>query len=55
MYIEKNLLDILLLEALIEAKNLREAADYYGDYSSISAKKLLERAEKFLKKAKELI
>ena len=55
LYVEKDLIDIFLLEALIEAKNLREAADYYGNYSSINAEKLFKKAERFLEKAKELI
>jgi len=55
LYVEKDLISTFLLEALIEAKNLREAADYYGDYSSINAEKLFKKAERFLEKAKELI
>ena len=55
LYVEKDLLSTFLLESLVEAKNLREAADYYGDYSPINSKKLLKKAEKFLKKSKELI
>ena len=46
---------MFLVEALSEAKNLREAADYYGDYSDINAKRLLGRAEKFIEKAGEII
>jgi len=46
---------VFLVEALSEAKNLREAADYYGDYSGINAKRLLGRAEKFIEKAGEII
>ena len=55
LYVEKDIISTFLLEALIEAKNLREAADYYGDYSSINAEKLFKKAERFLEKAKELI
>ncbi len=55
LYVKENKIDIFFLEALLEAKNLREAADYYGDYSEINAKKLLNRAEKFVEKVKEII
>jgi uncharacterized protein (UPF0332 family) len=55
LYVENKLLDLSLVEALIEAKNLREAADYYGDYSQINAEKLLEHAKNFLKEAKDII
>ena len=46
---------VFFLEALVEAKNLREAADYYGDYSGVNAKKLLNKANKFIEKVKEII
>lgn len=45
LYVEKGKLSVFLIEALIEAKNLREAADYYGDYSEINAEKLLGKAK----------
>jgi len=44
-----------LLEAFIEAKNLRESADYYGDFSEINAQKLIKKSDKFLKEAKKLM
>ncbi|MFA5187870.1 MAG: HEPN domain-containing protein [Patescibacteria group bacterium] len=55
LYVGNKLLDLSLVEAMAEAKNLREAADYYGDYSQINAEKLLEHAKNFLKAAKDII
>ncbi len=55
LYVKQGEIDVFLVEALLEAKNLREAADYYGDYSSINAKKLLEKAKKMIKKVEEII
>ena len=55
LYIKEGKIDVFFLEALLEAKNLREAADYYGDYSGLNAKKLLDKAKKFIEKAKEII
>ena len=55
LYVEKGELNIFLVEALAEAKNLREAADYYGDYSGINAEKLLEKAAKFIKESSKII
>ncbi len=55
LYVEKGKLDVFLVEALAEAKNLREAADYYGDYSKINAEKLLRKAKQFVKESKKII
>jgi len=55
LYVEKGELSIKLLNALAEAKNLREVADYYGDYSGLNAEKLLEKANKFFRRSKEII
>lgn len=55
LYVEKGELDVFLVEALAEAKNLREAADYYDDYSGINAEKLLGRADKFIKESKKIV
>ena len=55
LYVEKGKLKIFLIEALTEAKNLREAADYYGDYSETNAEKLLVRAEQFVEESKKII
>lgn len=55
LYVKAGKIDVFFLESLVEAKNLREAADYYGDYSQLNAQKLLEKAKEFIKKAKEII
>lgn len=55
LYVEKGILDVFLIEALAEAKNLREAADYYGDYSDINSKKLLKKAKQFIEESKKII
>lgn len=55
LYVEENKLSVLLLEGLIEAKNLREAADYYGDYSKINAEKMIKKACNFLDKVEEIL
>jgi uncharacterized protein (UPF0332 family) len=55
LFVETDNLEVSLLESLLEAKNLREAADYYGDFSEINCKKLVKRAEEFLRAAKEII
>ena len=55
LYVKQGRIDVFFLEALLEAKNLREAADYYGDYNDVNTKKLLKRAERFIEKAKEII
>jgi len=54
LYVEKGLLGVSLVEALLEAKNLREDADYYGDFSKINAEKLLKKATDFLDKARDI-
>ena len=54
LYVKTGKIDVFFIEALSEAKNLREAADYYGDYSGINAKKLLDKASKFIKKAEDI-
>ncbi len=55
LYVKSGKLESSFLEALSEAKNLREAADYYGEYSDVNAKKLLDKAEDFVKTAKEIL
>lgn len=54
LYVEKGILPVFLIEALIKAKNLREAADYYGDFSQINASNILKAAKDFINKVKEL-
>ena len=55
LFVETKKLDVALVEALLEAKNLREAADYYGDFSEINCQKLTKKAKDFLKTAKGII
>lgn len=55
LFVETGYLDVSLLESLLEAKNLREEADYYGDFSEINCQKMLKKAGEFLKVAKRLI
>jgi uncharacterized protein (UPF0332 family) len=53
--LERGKINVSLVESLLEAKNLREAADYYGDFSEISCKKLVKKAGEFLHMAAEII
>ena len=55
LFVETGKLNVLLIEALLEAKNLREVADYYGDFSEINCKKLTKKAKDLLKAAKKII
>lgn len=55
LYVKLGKLEPSFLEALVEAKNLREAADYYGEYSDANAKKLLNKAGKFIERTKEIL
>lgn len=55
LFVNKRLLSFELVEAMQKAKNLREDADYYGDFSKDSADILLKNAELFYKNAKKLL
>ncbi|TSC91680.1 MAG: HEPN domain-containing protein [Candidatus Berkelbacteria bacterium Licking1014_85] len=55
LFVETGKIKVLLVESFLEAKNLREAADYYGDFSELNCKKLTKKAEEFLKAAREII
>jgi uncharacterized protein (UPF0332 family) len=48
-------INVSLVESLLEAKNLREAADYYGNFSEINCRKLVKKAGEFMKIAKKII
>lgn len=48
LYVETGLLSSKFLESFIEAKNLREGADYYGDFSIVNAEKLINKAREFI-------
>jgi uncharacterized protein (UPF0332 family) len=55
LYVKQGKIDVSFPETLSETKNLREAADYYGDYSSINAEKLLKKAKGFIEIAKDIV
>ncbi len=55
LYVEKGKFSVSLLDTLAEAKNLREAADYYGDYSGTNAEKLLKKANQFIEKSRKIL
>jgi uncharacterized protein (UPF0332 family) len=55
LFVETGKLDISLVESLLEAKNLREAADYYGDFSEINCKKLVKKAREFMEKVEDIL
>ncbi|MBU4142070.1 MAG: HEPN domain-containing protein [Patescibacteria group bacterium] len=55
LYVATGDLSNLSLEALIKAKQLREAADYYGDFSEINAKRLLKSAEEFMEESEKIV
>jgi len=55
LYVETKIIPASLLEALQEAKNLREEADYYNRWSQAGCEKLLKLTEAFLHKAESLI
>ena len=55
LYLEKKLIPATLLEALQQAKALREDADYYNRWSETGCRKLLDAATALLEKAKRII
>jgi len=55
LYVNQGLLDAAMTEALQEGKNLMEAADYNGEWSEDTCKKLLKKAGLFIEKADKLI
>ncbi|MFH1369118.1 MAG: HEPN domain-containing protein [Elusimicrobiota bacterium] len=54
-YVNEGKIPAKLVDALQDAKGLREDADYYSRWSKESAGSLLKLAEEFLNKAKEII
>lgn len=54
IYLKKGLLDYTLVEALQKAKILREEADYYGEFTKENAEYLINKAEEFLEKTREI-
>lgn len=55
LYVAPGSLSNLLLEAFVKAKQLREAADYYGDFSELNAERLLKSAEEFREEAERIV
>lgn len=55
LYVEEKLLPLYLIEGLQKAKILRENADYYDEWSKIGAETILNLAEEFLNKSKQLV
>lgn len=55
LFCETKKLDVSFVESLLEAKNLREAADYYDDFSEINCQKLTKKAQEFLEITKKLL
>ena len=55
LYVKSGKISIIIIESLIKAKHLREAADYYGDFSELNANKLLKNAKDFLDVVKKII
>ena len=54
LYVDKKLLPSNLVESLQNGKTLRENADYYDEWSKKGAESLLNTAEKFLSKSRQL-
>jgi uncharacterized protein (UPF0332 family) len=54
IYVEQKLLPATLVESLLQAKRLREQADYYDEWSQAGAESLLNAAEKLLTIARQL-
>lgn len=55
LYVENGKLGYWLIEAVKEAKRLREEADYYGDYRQSIAESLLNKAKEFFQAAANLL
>ena len=55
LYAKDDLLPMKYIEILVKAKNLREAADYYGDFSPDNAKDILDHAKNFIEIAKKIL
>jgi len=55
LYVKEKLLDYRIVEAFQRAKILRENADYYDRFSRESANSMIEKAEEFVLKVKEIL
>lgn len=55
LYVESGQLPISFIEVLQRAKDLREDADYYDEWSKIATEEILVKAEEFLDRARKII
>ena len=55
LFVTKGAFPVVFIEALTEAKNLREDADYYNRWSREACEKLLKKSVEFLKIAEKLV
>ncbi len=55
LFVQEGLLDAALVEAFQTAKALRENADYENEFSSESARALVNKAGLFLKRAQKIL
>lgn len=55
LFVEENKLDIRYVRDLLNAMNLREAADYEADFSRDGAEAVIKSAEKFIREASSIL
>lgn len=55
LFVTKGAFPVMYVEALTDAKNLREDADYYNRWSKEACEKILKKAKEFLEISKKLI
>jgi uncharacterized protein (UPF0332 family) len=55
LYVEEKLLPVRLVEAMLEAKALREQADYHNEWSKEASESLFASAEELLTVSQKLI
>ena len=54
LYVETKQLPVSFIEVIQRAKELREDADYYDEWSEISARELLVKTEEFFERARKI-
>ena len=54
IYVETKQLPVSFIEVIQRAKELREDADYYDEWSEISARELLVKTEEFFERARKI-
>lgn len=55
LFVEENKLDIRYVRNLLNAMNLREAADYEADFSREGAEAVIKSAEEFIRKVSSIL